>query len=234
MLYDANPKTTNDKIIIDATTGQNALSQANLFNEALDITGLTLTKLDGTAKGGIVVGICSTLNIPLNYIGVGEGIDDLLDAILLQAEILELKAVEDAAGRGVVVESRLDRGRGPVATVLVQRGTLKVGDIFVAGSEWGRVRALINDRGSNTESAGPAAKRGEVFEVSVDAQHDCRPDPGELADAEKLLLEVKPHLFAINSDYQHFMNYVLDVTRSLAYHGFKKIILLSTVFIDIV
>jgi fused signal recognition particle receptor len=64
-------------LVLDATTGQNALSQANLFNEALDITGLALTKLDGTAKGGIVVGICSTLNIPLTYIGVGEGIDDL-------------------------------------------------------------------------------------------------------------------------------------------------------------
>jgi fused signal recognition particle receptor len=64
-------------LVLDATTGQNAISQANLFNEALDITGLALTKLDGTAKGGIVVGICSTLNIPLKYIGVGEGIDDL-------------------------------------------------------------------------------------------------------------------------------------------------------------
>ena len=64
-------------LVLDATTGQNALSQANLFNEALDITGLVLTKLDGTAKGGIVVGICSSLKIPLKYIGVGEGIDDL-------------------------------------------------------------------------------------------------------------------------------------------------------------
>ena len=64
-------------LVLDATTGQNALSQAKLFNEALDITGLALTKLDGTAKGGIVVGICSTLNIPLKYIGVGESIDDL-------------------------------------------------------------------------------------------------------------------------------------------------------------
>ena len=64
-------------LVLDATTGQNALSQANLFNETLDITGLALTKLDGTAKGGIVVGICSTLNIPLKYIGVGEGIEDL-------------------------------------------------------------------------------------------------------------------------------------------------------------
>ncbi len=66
-------------LVLDATTGQNALSQANLFNDAIDITSLALTKLDGTAKGGIVVGICNTLDIPLRYIGVGEGINDLQD-----------------------------------------------------------------------------------------------------------------------------------------------------------
>jgi len=64
-------------LILDATTGQNALSQAKMFNEALDVTGIALTKLDGTAKGGIVVSICSTLEIPLNYIGIGEKIEDL-------------------------------------------------------------------------------------------------------------------------------------------------------------
>jgi fused signal recognition particle receptor len=64
-------------LVLDATTGQNALSQAKLFDEALGLTGLVLTKLDGTAKGGIVVSICSSLNIPLQYIGVGEQIDDL-------------------------------------------------------------------------------------------------------------------------------------------------------------
>jgi fused signal recognition particle receptor len=66
-------------LVFDATTGQNALSQASMFNDALDITGLVLTKLDGTAKGGIVISICSTLNIPLQYIGMGERIDDLQD-----------------------------------------------------------------------------------------------------------------------------------------------------------
>jgi fused signal recognition particle receptor len=66
-------------LVLDATTGQNAISQATLFNEALDITGLALTKLDGTAKGGIAVSISSALNIPLKYIGVGEQIDDLQD-----------------------------------------------------------------------------------------------------------------------------------------------------------
>jgi len=64
-------------LVLDATTGQNALSQAKLFHEALDVTGLALTKLDGTAKGGIVIGICSALNIPLRYIGIGEQIEDL-------------------------------------------------------------------------------------------------------------------------------------------------------------
>ena len=64
-------------LVLDATTGQNALSQAKLFNDALDVTGLALTKLDGTAKGGIVIGICSALNIPLQYIGIGEQIEDL-------------------------------------------------------------------------------------------------------------------------------------------------------------
>ena len=66
-------------LVLDATTGQNALSQARLFDEAIDLSALALTKLDGTAKGGIVVSICSTLNIPLKYVGVGEQIDDLQD-----------------------------------------------------------------------------------------------------------------------------------------------------------
>jgi fused signal recognition particle receptor len=64
-------------LVLDATTGQNALSQAQLFHEALNVTGLALTKLDGTAKGGIVVAICGSLNIPLKYIGIGESIEDL-------------------------------------------------------------------------------------------------------------------------------------------------------------
>jgi fused signal recognition particle receptor len=62
---------------LDATTGQNAISQAELFNDALNVTGLALTKLDGTAKGGIVISICNTLKIPLKYIGIGEQVDDL-------------------------------------------------------------------------------------------------------------------------------------------------------------
>ncbi|HEX7006391.1 MAG TPA: translation initiation factor IF-2, partial [Alphaproteobacteria bacterium] len=83
-------------------------------------------------------------------------LDKLEEAILLQAEILELKANPDRSASGTVIEARLERGRGAVATLLVQRGTIHVGDIFVAGSEWGRVRALINDRGENMAAAGPA------------------------------------------------------------------------------
>ena len=86
----------------------------------------------------------------------GEGIDALLEALLLQAELLELTAVEDALGQGSVVESRLDRGRGPVATVLVRNGTLKKGDFIVAGEHYGRVRAMVNDAGENVEQALPS------------------------------------------------------------------------------
>ncbi len=83
-------------------------------------------------------------------------LDRLLDVIALQAEILELKANPNRPAEGTVIEARLDRGRGPVATVLVQRGTLKPGDIVVAGSEWGRVRALVSDTGHSVVAAGPS------------------------------------------------------------------------------
>ncbi|ABE60418.1 MULTISPECIES: translation initiation factor IF-2 [Chromohalobacter] len=86
----------------------------------------------------------------------GEGIDALLEAILLVSEVLELKAVPEAPAKGVVVESQLDKGRGPVATVLVQNGTLKRGDIVLAGLHYGRVRALVNELGKRVEEVGPA------------------------------------------------------------------------------
>jgi translation initiation factor IF-2 len=86
-----------------------------------------------------------------------QGLDKLEEAIQLQSEILELKANPNRLAQGTVVEAKMEKGRGSVATVLVQRGTLKVGDVFVAGVEWGRVRALIDDRGQNLQSAGPAA-----------------------------------------------------------------------------
>ena len=86
----------------------------------------------------------------------GQGVEGLLEAILLQAELLELKAYTDVPGQGVVIESRLDKGRGSVASVLVQNGTLKTGDVVLAGYEYGRVRALVDELGTNVESAGPA------------------------------------------------------------------------------
>jgi translation initiation factor IF-2 len=116
------------------------------------------------------------------------GLDKLQEAILLQSEILELKANVNRAASGAVIEAKLDRGRGPVATVLVQRGTVRVGDIIVAGSEWGRVRALVNDRGETVQEAGPsvpvevlgisaAPEAGEEFAV-VDTEARAR----EVAD----------------------------------------------------
>ncbi|WP_246205733.1 translation initiation factor IF-2, partial [Microvirga arsenatis] len=86
----------------------------------------------------------------------GQGLDSLLEGLQLQAEILDLKANPERSAEGTVIEAKLDRGRGPVATVLVQRGTLRTGDIVVAGAEWGRVRALINDLGAAVKEAGPS------------------------------------------------------------------------------
>jgi translation initiation factor IF-2 len=86
----------------------------------------------------------------------GTGVDDLLDAISIQAEVMELKAVADGLASGVVIESSLDRGRGPVATVLVQQGTLKKGDFIVCGIEYGRMRALIDENGKQVQEAGPS------------------------------------------------------------------------------
>jgi translation initiation factor IF-2 len=86
----------------------------------------------------------------------GTNLDKLLETILLQAEVLDLKANPDREAGGLVIEAQLDKGRGPVATVLVQRGTLHLGDIFVAGSAWGRVRALVDDKGKQVREAGPS------------------------------------------------------------------------------
>ncbi|AKZ66153.1 Translation initiation factor 2 [Candidatus Palibaumannia cicadellinicola] len=93
------------------------------------------------------------VNVSAKY---GTGIDNLLDAIILQAEILDLKAISNCMASGVVIESFLDKGRGPVATVLVREGTLNCGDILLCGLEYGRVRAMRDEKGSNISSAGPA------------------------------------------------------------------------------
>jgi translation initiation factor IF-2 len=84
------------------------------------------------------------------------GIKELLEMILLQAEVMELKANPDKLAKGTIIEAKLDKGRGPVATVLVQEGTLKVGDPFVAGGHWGRVRAMVDDKGMKVQNAGPS------------------------------------------------------------------------------
>jgi len=107
---------------------------------------------------------------------LGTNLDKLLEAIVLQAEVLDLRAAVDRPAEGTVIESRLDKGRGPVATVLVQRGTLKQGDIVVAGAEWGRLRAVVDDKGKAVKEVGPSAPveilglsgvpgAGEVFSV---------------------------------------------------------------------
>ena len=117
------------------------------------------------------------------FIGVsaktGEGIDALLENVLLQAEVLELKAPKEAPAQGIVIEARLDKGRGPVATVLVQSGTLKRGDMLLAGQSYGRIRAMLDENGKSTNEAGPSIPveiqglsevpdAGESFQVVAD------------------------------------------------------------------
>ncbi|MBR1635135.1 MAG: translation initiation factor IF-2 [Lachnospiraceae bacterium] len=113
-----------------------------------------------------------------------EGIDDLLEMILLTSEVLELKSNPKRNARGLVIEAELDKGRGAVATVLVQKGTLKVGDPVAAGSSFGRVRAMVNDNGENVKTAGPSVpveifglsevpRAGEIF-VSLDSEKEAR------------------------------------------------------------
>ncbi len=96
-----------------------------------------------------------TMFVPISA-KTGENIDNLLDSILIQAEVLDLKAIVDAPARGVVIESRLDKGRGAVASLLVQQGTLRKGDLVLAGFEYGRVRALSDEAGKLVDSAGPS------------------------------------------------------------------------------
>ncbi|HDZ55733.1 MAG TPA: translation initiation factor IF-2 [Pseudomonas xinjiangensis] len=113
---------------------------------------------------------------------VGTGIDALLEAVLLQAEVLELKAQPSAPGRGVVVESRLDKGRGPVATVLVQNGTLRQGDIVLAGVNYGRVRAMYDENGKPIKEAGPSIP---VEILGLDGTPDAGDELTVVADEKK-------------------------------------------------
>ncbi len=145
----------------------------------------------------------------------GTGLDELLEAISLQSELLELKANPDRAAQGAVIEAQLDVGRGPVATVLVQSGTLKKGDIFVVGEQWGRVRALVDDKGDRVAEAGPSvpvevlglngtpeagdvlnvvateAQAREIAEYRANAAKDKRAAAGAATTLEQLMANAK-------------------------------------------
>ena len=145
----------------------------------------------------------------------GQGLDLLLESIALQSEILELKANPNRAASGAVIEAQLDTGRGPVATVLVQNGTLKLGDIFVVGEQWGKVRALINDAGARIQTAGPStpvevlglngtpeagdvinvvdteAQAREIAEYRAQAAKDKRAAAGAATTLEQLMANAK-------------------------------------------
>ncbi len=125
----------------------------------------------------------STIFVPVSA-KTGEGIENLLEMILLTAEIIELKADPDRNARGIVIEARLDKGRGPVATILVQKGTLKIGDHIVIGSAHGKVRAMMDDRGKKVKEAAPSTPveilglnvvpdAGEVF-ITTDSEKEAR------------------------------------------------------------
>ena len=145
----------------------------------------------------------------------GQGLDQLLENIALQAELLELKANPDRAASGAVIEAQLDVGRGPVATVLVQNGTLRQGDIFVVGEQWGKVRALVDDHGERVEEAGPSvpvevlglngtpeagdvldvveteAQAREISEYRQEAAKDKRAAAGAATTLEQLMAKAK-------------------------------------------
>ncbi|HIF78851.1 MAG TPA: translation initiation factor IF-2, partial [Sulfitobacter sp.] len=147
----------------------------------------------------------------------GQGLDELLEAIALQSEILELKANPNRAAVGAVIEAQLDVGRGPVATVLVQNGTLRQGDIFVVGEQYGKVRALINDQGERVKEAGPSvpvevlgingtpeagdvlnvteteAQAREIAEYRANAAKDKRAAAGAATTLEQLMANAKAH-----------------------------------------
>ncbi|WP_341707300.1 translation initiation factor IF-2 [Halopseudomonas sp.] len=122
-----------------------------------------------------------TMFVPVSA-KAGTGIEELLEAVLLQAEVLELKAQPSAPGRGVVVESRLDKGRGPVATVLVQNGTLRQGDVVLAGVNYGRVRAMLDENGKPIKEAGPSIP---VEILGLDGTPDAGDELNVVVDEKK-------------------------------------------------
>ena len=115
----------------------------------------------------------------------GQGIDSLLERLLLQAEVLELKAPKDAPAKGIVIESRLDKGRGPVATVLVQSGTLKRGDIVLAGAVFGRVRAMTDENGKTVDRGRSGDAGGDPGPVRRSARRRGRDGAGRRAQGAR-------------------------------------------------
>ena len=133
--------------------------------------------------------VCSS-PLPGHRLGQGTGvipcIDELLDALLLQSELLELQAAIDVPAQGIVIESRLDKGRGSVASLLIQQGTLSQGDIVLAGLQYGRVRAMLDENGEQIETAGPSIPV-EILGL------DGTPDAGDLfvvVESEKRAREI--------------------------------------------
>ncbi len=186
------------------------------------------------------------------------GIKELLELILLQAEILELKVNPDKLARGVIIESKLDKGRGPVATILIQEGTLRPGDVFLAGSHYGKVRAMLNDRGQKIDQARPATPvevvgfsdvpdAGEIFiavsdermakQISLYRQEKTREK--ELSKLSKVSLEelynqikkgdVKELNVVIKADVQGSIQAIKDALRKLSTEEVKVNILHDSV-----
>ncbi|MCU0730786.1 MAG: translation initiation factor IF-2 [Hyphomonas sp.] len=158
-----------------------AVTKTDLYDANPDkvLTDLLQHDIQVESMGGVTMAVKVSAK-------TGEGLDELTDAISLQAEVLELKANPNRDADGVVIESKLDKGRGPVATVLVKRGTLKRGDIVVAGAQWGKVRALVDERGQQLAEAGPSLPV-EVLGL------DGAPDPGDamvVVDSESRAREI--------------------------------------------
>lgn len=152
----------------------------------------------------------TTLFVPVSA-HTGEGLDDLLDSILLQAEMCELKANPNRNARGLVIEAQLDKGKGPVATVLVQKGTLHVGDALAIGSAFGKVRAMVDDKGRRVKEAGPSIpveilglndvpEAGEVF-IATNTEKEARviSETFITQKKEKLLADTKSKLSLVVS-----------------------------------
>ncbi len=186
------------------------------------------------------------------------GLEHLLEMVLIQADVLELKANPDKMARGTIIEAKLDKGRGPVATVLVQAGTLKQGDIFVSGTQYGRVRALINDKGERADAAGPAVPvevigfsgvpaAGERF-VVLDEERKARAvaefrmnkqRTAEMAAMKKVTLEdlhsqiqegtVKELNIVLKSDVQGSAGAIVDALEKLSTPAVKLKVIHSSV-----